>query len=131
MKISEIKGDRVFEVIADVIDPIANIAGDKEITELLSKKKLPEGSDPRAFALERLKKSAPKLLKSHKGDIIAILAALEGVSCEKYKKGLSMLKLMKDFTELLNDPDFKALFFSAQSGSGSGSASESTEAPAH
>lgn len=31
MKLSDVKGDRVIDVIADVIEPISNIAQDKEI----------------------------------------------------------------------------------------------------
>ena len=46
MKLSKIKGERVFDVIADIIDPIANIAEDKvaaalfqrQIAELVAQK---------------------------------------------------------------------------------------------
>ncbi len=115
MKLSQIKGDRVIEVIAEIIDPIANIATDKEASELFSRAKLPEGADPKAFVLNRIKKSVPYLLKAHKADIVTILAAIEGVSYEEYAAQLTIVKLLKDFTELLNDEEFKALFFSAQS----------------
>lgn len=130
MKLSQIKGDRVLEVMAEIIDPIANIATDKEATELFSKAKLPEGADPKEFVIKRIKKSAPYLLKAHKADIVAILASISGESYDEYAAKLTIVKLLQDFTELLNDEDFKALFFSAQSGNASGSASENTEAPA-
>lgn len=130
MKLSQIKGDRVIEVIADIIDPISNIATDKKASELFSRAKLPEGADPKEFVIKRIKKSAPYLLKEHKADIVAILAAVAGESYEEYAEKLTIVKLLQDFTELLNDEDFKALFFSAQSGNVSGSASENTEAPA-
>lgn len=130
MKLSQIKGDRVIEVIADIIDPISNIATDKKASELFSRAKLPEGADPKEFVIKRIKKSAPYLLREHKADIVAIFAAISGESYEEYAAKLTIVKLLQDFTELLNDEDFKALFFSAQSGNASGSASENTEAPA-
>lgn len=128
MKLSQIKGDRVIEVIADIIDPISNIATDKKASELFSRAKLPEGADPKEFVIKRIKKSAPYLLKAHKADIVAILASISGESYDEYAKKLTIVKLLQDFTELLNDEDFKALFFSAQSGKTSGSVQENTEA---
>lgn len=124
MKLSQIRGDRVLEVVADIIDPISNIATDKEASELFKRVKLPEGVDPKEFVISRIRKSAPRLLKAHKSDIVAILAAVAGENYEEYAAKLTLVKLMEDFTELLNDEDFKALFFSAQSVNASGSASE-------
>ena len=43
MKLSKIKGERVFDVIADIINPIANIAEDKEAAALFQRQKLPDG----------------------------------------------------------------------------------------
>ena len=76
------------------------------------------------------------LANPHAGDItaifiicfgIAILAAIEGVSEEQYKRELTLVKLMQDATELLSDEAFSVLFISAQSGTTSGSAQENTE----
>lgn len=128
MRLSDIKGERVFDVIADLIDPISNMAGDKEVSELFTRKKCPEGMDRREFAVKRLKQHLPVLLKTHKTDMVAILAAVEGVSYDEYKESLTLLKLMQDATELLNDELFRELFFSAQTGKDSGSAPESSAA---
>lgn len=43
MKLSDIQGDRVFDVIADIIDPIANIAEDEKASAMFQREKLPEG----------------------------------------------------------------------------------------
>lgn len=59
--------------------------------------------------------------------IIAILASIEGVSVERYKDALNLVKLMRDATEILTDEAFGALFLSAQSGKSFGSAQENTE----
>ena len=128
MRLSEIKGERTLEVIADLIDPIANIAEDKEASALFRKERPPKGMDAKAFVVSRLRKGLPKLLKEHKSDIVAILATLEGVSKEEYAASLTLQRLMKDCTELLTDEAFASLFISAQSGDLSGSASESIEA---
>ena len=41
MKLSDIQGDRVFDVIADIIDPIANIAEDEKASAMFRREKLP------------------------------------------------------------------------------------------
>ena len=127
MKLSDIHGERVFDVIADIIDPIANIAEDDAASAMFRREKLPEGMTVKQFATQRARKALPALLKGHKGDIIAILASIEGVSEEQYKSELNLVKLMQDATELLTDEAFGALFLSAQSGKSSGSAQENTK----
>ena len=127
MRLSDIKGDRVFDVIADIIDPIANIAEYDTASALFKREKPPEGMTSKEFVTQRARKALPALLKGHKGDIIAILASIEGVSAESYKGALNLVKLMRDATELLTDEAFGALFLSAQSGTSSGSAQENTE----
>lgn len=116
MRLSDIKGERTFEVIADVIDPIANIAEDKEASELFARKKLPEGMSAKEFLLKRARKSVPILLKRHKADLIAILSAVEGTSPEAYREKLDLVKLSRDTLELLTDEAFQTLFISARSG---------------
>lgn len=130
MKLSDIKGERVFDVIADLIDPIANIAEDKEAADLFTRKAVPEGMTVKQFVAARVKKSLPSLLKEHKRDMIAILSAIEGTSQEEYRESLNLVKLTADFAELLTDEAFQVLFTSAQSGTDSGSASENTGDPA-
>ena len=126
MKISDIQGDRVFDMIADIIDPIANIAEDKKASAMFRREKLPEGMTAKRFMMQRARKALPVLLKDHKGDIIAILAAIEGVSADAYKDALNLVKLSQDTVELLTDDAFIELFLSAQSENSSGSAQENT-----
>ena len=127
MRLSDIKGDRVFDVIADIIDPIANIASDETASALFKREKLPEGMTAKKFLMKRARRSLPVLLKGHKSDIIAILSAIEGVSAEEYACALNLVKLVKDCTDLLTDEAFTELFISAQSETKSGSAQESIE----
>ena len=127
MRLSDIKGDRVFDVIADIIDPIANIASDETASAIFKREKLPEGMTAKAFLMERARKAVPALLKGHKSDIITVLATIEGISADDYRESLTLAKLMQDTAELLTDDAFGEPFISARSGTSSGSAQENTE----
>jgi len=130
MKLSDIKGDRVLDVIADIIDPIANIVQDKDVAAMFERKAVPEGMGARDFFAKRMRKGLPVLLKGHKADIIAIMAAIEGVTPEQYAASLDFPKLFTDVMELVTDDAF--LDFLSSSGTekdadAPGAASESFE----
>jgi hypothetical protein len=128
MRLSDIKGERTMEVLAAVIDPLANIAASQEAKDFLRREKLPEGTSAKEFVMGRVRTALPILLNKHKKDILAIMAAIEGVSYEEYAGQLDMIKLLNDAVELLNDEAFLKLFFSAQNtGTPCGSAPVSTE----
>lgn len=115
MKLSNVKGDRTLDVIADIMEPIANIAEDKAAAALFHRERVPEGMSPKAFLLARVKRCVPALLRGHKADVIAIFASIEGVTPEEYAKDLNLVKLISDLTELLTDDVFMAFFTSPQS----------------
>lgn len=103
MKLSDIKGERTFDVIADVIGPITNIAEDDAAMELFRAQEVPAGMTPRQFFVKRARKAAPIILKNHRGDVVEILAALEGVTPSEYVADLSLAKLIGGLVELLTD----------------------------
>lgn len=130
MKLSDIKGDRVLDVIADIIDPIANMVQDKDIAAMFERKAVPKGMEARDFFAERMRKGLPVLLKGHKADIIAIMAAIEGVTPEQYAESLDLPKLFTDVMELVTDNAFLDFLSSSETGKGAvapGSASASFE----
>lgn len=130
MKLSDIKGDRVLDVIADIIDPIANMVHDKDIAAMFKREAVPEGMDARDFFAKRMCKGLPVLLKGHKADIIAIMAAIEGVTPEQYAASLDFPKLFTDVMELVTDDAFLNFLSSSETGKGAdapGSASASFE----
>lgn len=130
MKLSDIKGDRVLDVIADIIDPIANMVQDKDVAAMFERKAVPEGMEARDFFAKRMCKGLPVLLKSHKADIIAIMAAIEGVTPEQYAESLDFTKLFTDVMELVTDNAFLDFLSSSETGKGAdapGSASASSE----
>ena len=67
MRLSDIQGERVFDVIADIIDPIANIAEDDAASAMFRREKLPEGMTSKEFVTQRARKALPALLKAVDG----------------------------------------------------------------
>lgn len=131
MKLSDIKGDRVLDVIADIIDPIANMAQDKDVAAMFKREAVPEGMDARDFFAKRMCKGLPVLFKGHKADIIAIMAAIEGVTPEQYTASLDFPKLFTNVMELVTDNALLDFLSSSETGKDAdapGSASASSEA---
>lgn len=125
LKLSEIKGEKAFDVLADLTEPIANIAADKKAAELFGVRDLPDGMTIAEFVIHRLKTAVPALMRGHKDDIVTILATLSDVSREEYFESLTLPKVINDFSDLMTDPIFNAFFTTPQStGKSSGSASE-------
>lgn len=130
MKLSDVKGDRVLDTIADIIDPIANIVQDEDVAAMFERKAVPEGMDARDFFAKRMRKGMPVLLKGHKADIIAIMAAIEGVTPEQYAASLDFPKLFTDAMELVTDDAFLDFLSSSETekdADAPGAASESFE----
>lgn len=114
MRLSEIRGERAIDVIADLIEPVARIAEDKEAAKLFRREKLPKGETARGYLLKRIRTSVPLLLRNHKNDLIEIMAALDGVSKDEYASALSVPKLIADIFGLLSDNELLSLFGLAQ-----------------
>lgn len=100
MKLSDIKGERALDVLADLIDPVAEILGDKEISEALQSGKAPA-------------KAIKLALKNHKRAVLDMMAAIEGEDPETYQPSLFVLP--KRLLDLLNDPEVQQLFASQES----------------
>lgn len=133
MRLSDIKGERVFDVIAEIIGPVANIAATPAAAELWKREPLPEGCDVKKELARRVKESIPALLRTNKGELVTIMAAISGEAREEYLAKLDMLRLLRDMTELLTDESFIGLFTSAhpyapdaRGGALSGAARENT-----
>ena len=110
MKLSEIKGERTLDVIADLIDPVISIASDENASALFKREKCPDGVEPSAFAMEKVRRSVPALIRDHKDELCVILSTIEGVPTDEYLDGLSIAKLIHDVLELLGDEEFQSFF---------------------
>lgn len=112
MKLSEIKGEEAFSVLAELIDPVSEIMADKDVENTYR-------SAPR-LALVKL------LLQKHQKELITIMATLDRVPVNEYE--VSLISLPAKVFELLNDPELAPIFQSqAQTETSSGSVMESTE----
>ncbi|MBR1445497.1 MAG: hypothetical protein IJ586_00210 [Alloprevotella sp.] len=112
MKLSEIKGDRTLDVIADLVEPIANIAMDDKAAALFKPSKPAKGETPEQAFAKRVKKAVPALLKTHKADVVAILATINGVTPQQYAKDMTLATLIKDVMEVLGDEELLAFLAS-------------------
>lgn len=105
MKLSDIKGERVFDVIAEVTDPLYRIASDEAVMGAFRGAAKASGEDGETDYAKALRGIVPVLLKTHRGDLVAILSAVNGVTAEEYLEGLTMPKLFGDVYDVLTDEE--------------------------
>ena len=94
MKLSEIKGEAALDAVADLIDPITDIAKDRILVGLIRLKNYPE-----AIKLS---------IKAHKKCVIQILAILNQQDPNTYEP--SLVDLPRMLLDLINDPMLADLF---------------------
>ena len=102
MRLSDIKGDGALDVMADLIPPFVSIATDKEVVSAITS--LGGTGVAEAASL------APLLVKSHRDDVVAILAALNGKTPDEYRAGMTLASLTTDLVGLLTDTDVGDFF---------------------
>lgn len=108
MKLSEIKGEKAIEIIADLIEPVAEIASSKEIKNIFPI--VPKGEEtPEEAALRAIKKEIPNIVKCNSKEVAKIIGILEEEDPEK----LSLAQIMKGLSEMISDKAFIQLFSSA------------------
>lgn len=96
MKLSDIKGEQALEAMADLIDPVAEIAQDKKLVGFIRGKSYAE---------------AVKLgLKKHQKAILTILAILNQQDVKTYEPSLA--EIPKMLLDLFNDKELLNLFSS-------------------
>lgn len=111
MRLSDIKGERAIDVLADILEPIANIAQDEKAK--IAFRNVPDTNENNEI-VDHWKSVIPNLIKSHKQDLIKILSALDGIDKEEYVSKMTLFSLFTDCIELLSDEIVVELFTSAQ-----------------
>ena len=96
MRLSEIKGERAFKVLADLLDPIGEIIQDREFTVAWDT----------GTKLDAIK----VMLKKHPDSCRMILALLDGEDPDTYE--VSLVTLPKKMMEIIDDPELMGLFSS-------------------
>lgn len=110
MKLSDIKGERVFDVIAEVIEPITKIAEDEDAAKLFHRDVCPDDMAPWQFFVRKLRRHLPALVKGHKAELVHILSTIQGVADEEYVESMTLGSLIRDLTELVTDVEFVSFF---------------------
>lgn len=111
MKLTEIKGEKAMETIADLIEPISVIVTDEKFRKLLE-------SGNRVKAVQYL-------LRHHSKNVLLCMALLNDEDPETYEPNILTLPAM--LIELLNTPELVELFTSGETVTSSGSPTESIE----
>ncbi len=114
MRLSDVKGERTLDVIADLVEPIARIAEDEEAMAFFKPKKPKKGqTNAEAFA-QRMRQAIPVLIRAHKEDLVEILATIKGVTPKEYVSDMTLANVVGDVFELLTDEEFLAFLPSQQ-----------------
>lgn len=111
-KLSEYKNEEAIDLLADILDPVAMVLADKEVSKLM------KSGVPKLKVVQYL-------LKNHKSEVIQILATLEGQDVSEYQ--CNVLTLPKVLLEIMNDEELNA-FFQSQVQSSDENASTSVTA---
>lgn len=99
MKFSDFRNGDAIDLLADLLDPIANIASDMEFRKLVMAK-----NRDRA-------RIAQYLLRNHKNDVMEVLARMNGQTVAEYDA--NAVQMLTQVMAILNDAEF-AQFFQSQ-----------------
>lgn len=97
MRLSDIKGERALEVLADIIDPITEIMSDPEVASM--------------FRSGNKMGAAQSILRLHGKSVLSVMATLDEEDPKTYAP--SLIDIPMKLIDLFNDPAFEA-FFSSQ-----------------
>lgn len=98
MKLSEVKGEKALEMFADLIEPVAEIMGDKKVSSVLR-----EGKKAKAISIA---------IKNHKYAVMQIMAILDDKDIKEFEKECNIMSLPKKLLDIVNDPSIFELFTS-------------------
>lgn len=115
-KILDARGEEALDVLADLLDPVTEIAQDDEISAMM------RGGKATVAQL------AAAVLRKHKPAVIRIMAVDDGKTAEEEGKFLSVATIPLRLMAILNNPAIKEMLFGAaetsESADGSSAASE-------
>ena len=114
MAYNTLKNEQAIEALADIFDPIMEIASDSEVVSAAR-------SGESALAVK-------KILKNHAKSVVEIMARLDNTPVEEYE--CDMLTLPVKLIMLFNRPEFEVLFQlqgQTEEATSSGSATQNTK----
>lgn len=115
-KILDARGEEALDVLADLLDPVTEIAQDPEISAMMRGGKA------------TVAQFTVAILKSHKSAVVDIMAIDDGKTAEEERKLLSVATIPLRLMALLKNAAIKEMLFGAaetsESADGSSTASE-------
>lgn len=113
MKISQLNTDNGLDVLCEIVPYIGNIIEDEKLTAELRRKTALEPSasmaEVYAAGIDKLAKIVPVVLKTHRSDVYAIVAAINGKTPEDIAKQ-NFLKTAADIRDIVQDKEFRDFF---------------------
>lgn len=111
MKIKDVKGERSFTILKDLIPHVERLGSNKPLCDIYNTDGLPDDDRERAEIIaERIASAMPDLISGAKDDLVGYLSTLEGVTPEEYEKDISAGKLIGGVMDMLADSYFRAFF---------------------
>lgn len=102
MKLSDIRGEKALDIVADIMELVDAMADDDRVKSMVQELRV-QGGDPSRIICRHL----PSILKDsgYKERIISVLAVASGVSYEDYASGgpliMDLLELLTSDAETL------------------------------
>lgn len=113
-RLSDYKNEEALDLLVEIIEPAAELMGDKEVIDLLYSKK----PGDRMSGIKRM-------IAEHKRAVICILAALDGVPADQFECGFFTLPAR--LLEVLNDKELLSFFMEQQTQNSEKSSSSAME----
>ena len=113
MKISEMTNEQAADAMVKLAQPMANLLEDKETLRLLEQMQNPNAEGGISYFAWVIPKIVPFLMKDHKSDVYAIVAALTMKPISAVGK-MNFMETVKELRESI-DEDFIAFFKSSGS----------------
>lgn len=112
MKLSELTTERAADVLCELTPYIANITGDKSLSDKLEKKFDSKGksvAELYTFAAHKYATLVPILLKEHRSDVFGVLSVLNECGADEIAKQ-NIMETMKQVRDLFQDKDLLDFF---------------------
>lgn len=107
-KILDARGDEALDVLADLLDPVTEIAQDPDISGMMK-----DGGKATVAQF------AAAVLRKHKPAVIRIMAVDDGKTVEEESKLLSVATIPLRLMGILNNPAIREMLFGAAEANGS------------
>jgi len=105
MKLSDVKGERSADVVADVIAFVCALGSEDEINALFTPRK-----GEKVNNAEFARSFYPTVFKKYKKELYEALGSIEGCGAKAYAAKADPATLFNDFASLMSDPMFQELF---------------------